>query len=216
MRVQGGEAGIDANGSTRHPRPTPRSARTVLAAQFNLDGPESDRLSVIKVNPRMASQFSDLCLRVLGAVAWRSILTRHRPYEAAPTGRAAGSQIAVGFCARTGIGHTPGQTARGQHVLPSIRLESNMPKFVIERHIPQIGAASPSDLHAISQKSCSVLRDLGPEVQWVHSYVTGDKIYCVYNAASEDIVREHAKRGGFPADSVARVVTTIDPTTAEA
>ena len=91
-----------------------------------------------------------------------------------------------------------------------------MPKFVIERNIQRIGAVSAGELQAISQKSCGVLRDLGPEVQWVHSYVTGDKIYCVYNAANEGLVREHARRGGFPADSVARVVTTIDPTTAEA
>ena len=91
-----------------------------------------------------------------------------------------------------------------------------MPKFVIERSIPQIGAATAADMQAISQKSCGVLRELGPEVQWVHSYVTGDKIYCVYNASSEDLVREHARRGGFPADSVARVVSIIDPTTAEA
>lgn len=91
-----------------------------------------------------------------------------------------------------------------------------MPKFVIERAIPQIGAVSPAELQAISQKSCGVLRELGTEVQWVHSYVTGDKIYCIYNAASESLVRDHARLGGFPADSVARVVTTIDPTTAEA
>jgi len=91
-----------------------------------------------------------------------------------------------------------------------------MPKFVIERSIPKIGAVSAGELRAISQKSCGVLQDLGPEVQWVHSYVTGDKIYCVYNAVNEGLVREHARRGGFPADSVARVVTTIDPTTAEA
>lgn len=91
-----------------------------------------------------------------------------------------------------------------------------MHKFVIERAIPKIGAASTAELQAISQKSCGVLHDLGPDVQWVHSYVTGDKIYCVYNAANEDLVREHARRGGFPADSVARVVTIIDPTTAEA
>jgi len=91
-----------------------------------------------------------------------------------------------------------------------------MPKFVIERAIPGVGGVSAAELQAISQKSCGVLRDLGPEVQWVHSYVTGDKIYCVYNAANEDLVREHARRGGFPADSVSRVVTTIDPTTAEA
>ena len=91
-----------------------------------------------------------------------------------------------------------------------------MPKFVIERNILKIGAVSAGELQAISQKSCGVLRDLGPEVQWVHSYVTPDKIYCVYNAANEGLVREHARRGGFPADSVARIVTTIDPTTAEA
>jgi len=90
-----------------------------------------------------------------------------------------------------------------------------MPKFVIERAIPAIGATSAADLQAISQKSCGVLQELGPQVQWVQSYVTGDKIYCVYNAASEALVREHAQRGGFPADSIARVVTTIDPTTAE-
>lgn len=91
-----------------------------------------------------------------------------------------------------------------------------MPKFVIERSIREIGAVSAAELQAISQKSCGVLQDLGPAVQWVHSYVTGDKIYCVYNAADEALVREHARRGGFPADSVARVVATIDPTTAEA
>jgi Protein of unknown function (DUF4242) len=91
-----------------------------------------------------------------------------------------------------------------------------MPKYLIERTIPSIGAVSAGDLQAISQKSCGVLREMGPEVQWVHSYVTGDKIYCVYNAASELLVRDHARLGGFPIDSVARIVTTIDPTTAEA
>jgi hypothetical protein len=91
-----------------------------------------------------------------------------------------------------------------------------MPQFVIERSIPHIGSASAADLQAISQKSCGVLRELGPEVQWVHSYVTGDKVYCVYIAPSEDMVREHARRGGFSADSVARVLSRIDPTTAEA
>ena len=90
-----------------------------------------------------------------------------------------------------------------------------MPKFVIEREIAGIGAASDAELQAISEKSCGVLRELGPDVQWVHSYVTADKIYCVYHAASEDLVREHAQRGGFPADSVARVTNVIDPTTAE-
>ena len=91
-----------------------------------------------------------------------------------------------------------------------------MPQFVIERAIPGIGAAQPADLQAISQKSCSVLRDLGPDVQWVQSYVTGDKIYCVYNAANAEIVRQHARQGGFPADSVAQVMSVISPITAEA
>jgi hypothetical protein len=90
-----------------------------------------------------------------------------------------------------------------------------MPRFVIERGIPSIGSASQAELQAIAQKSCAVLRDMS-EVQWVHSYVTPDKIYCVYNAPSAESVREHAKRGGFPADSVVPVLSTIDPTTAEA
>lgn len=90
-----------------------------------------------------------------------------------------------------------------------------MPKFVIERAVPGIGNATAQELQAIAQKSRGVLQELGTDVQWLHSYITGDKIYCVYNAASEALVREHARRGGFPADSVARVVTTIDPVTAE-
>lgn len=90
-----------------------------------------------------------------------------------------------------------------------------MPKFVIEREIPGVGQLSSADLKAISQKSCGVLESMGPRIQWVHSYVTGDKIYCVYNAPDEATVRQHAQSGGFPADSVARVMTIIDPTTAE-
>ena len=90
-----------------------------------------------------------------------------------------------------------------------------MPKFVIERGVPGIGQASPEELQAISEKSNGVLRELGPDVQWVQSYVTADKLYCVYNAASEELVREHAQQGGFPADSVERVTTVIDPTSAE-
>ncbi|MHC8380179.1 DUF4242 domain-containing protein [Pseudomonas sp. LB3P14] len=89
-----------------------------------------------------------------------------------------------------------------------------MPKFVIEREIPGAGTLSERDLKAISQKSCRVLRDL-PEVQWVQSYVTGDKIYCVYIAPHEELIREHARQGGFPANSVSRVMSVIDPTTAD-
>jgi len=91
-----------------------------------------------------------------------------------------------------------------------------MPKYVIEREIPGVGSLSPETLQAISQKSCGVLSNLGPQIQWVHSYVTDDKIYCIYNAPNEEMVREHARQGGFPANSVARVRAIIDPTTAEA
>ena len=91
-----------------------------------------------------------------------------------------------------------------------------MPKYVIEREIPGAGKLSALDLQGISQTSCGVLSEMGPQVQWQHSYVTGDKIYCVYIAPNEELVREHAKRGGFPANSVSRVSTIIDPTTAEA
>ena len=91
-----------------------------------------------------------------------------------------------------------------------------MPQFVIERAIPGLGALKPAEMQSISQKSCGVLHDLGPDVQWVHSYVTADKMYCIYRAANEELVREHARRGGFPANSVAQVTSVIDPTTAEA
>jgi hypothetical protein len=90
-----------------------------------------------------------------------------------------------------------------------------MPKFVIERELPGAGKLSPAELKGISQKSCGVLTELGPRIQWLHSYVTGDKIYCVYIAPNAELVREHAKKGGFPANSVAEVKATIDPTTAE-
>jgi hypothetical protein len=90
-----------------------------------------------------------------------------------------------------------------------------MPKFVIERELPGAGKLAPQDLKAISRKSCDVLRSMGPEIQWVHSYVTDDKIYCVYIAPDEDGVRRHAMEGGFPANSVARVHAVIEPITAE-
>lgn len=90
-----------------------------------------------------------------------------------------------------------------------------MPKYVIEREIPGAGQLSSEELQAISQKSCGVLNELGPQIQWVQSYVTDDKIYCVYIAPNEGLVREHATRGGFPADRVSEVTSMIDPTTAE-
>ena len=90
-----------------------------------------------------------------------------------------------------------------------------MPKYVIEREIPGAGALSSEQLQGISQKSCGVLRNLGPQIQWLQSYVTKDKIYCVYIAPNEAMVREHAKQGGFPANRVSEVKAIIDPTTAE-
>ncbi|HLY16281.1 MAG TPA: DUF4242 domain-containing protein [Bryobacteraceae bacterium] len=90
-----------------------------------------------------------------------------------------------------------------------------MPKYVIEREIPGVGELPAEELQAISQKSCNVLLAMGPRVQWLHSYVTGDKIYCVYIAPNEAAVREHAERGGFPANRISVVTSMIDPTTAE-
>jgi hypothetical protein len=90
-----------------------------------------------------------------------------------------------------------------------------MPKFVIEREIPGAGKLTKDQLHAISQTSCGVLRQMGPEIQWVESFVTDDKIYCIYNAPDEAAVRKHAELGGFPANRVSQVRTVIDPTTAE-
>ena len=90
-----------------------------------------------------------------------------------------------------------------------------MPKFVIERDIPGAGKMSATDLKTISQKSCGVLSSLGPSIQWVQSYVTADKIYCIYQAADESLVRRHAELGGFPANRISRVATMIDPATAE-
>ena len=90
-----------------------------------------------------------------------------------------------------------------------------MPQFVIERDMPGVGGLSDGELQGASQTSCTVLRELGPEIQWVHSYVTDDKIYCIYRAPSEDLIRQHAQQAGFPANKISEVKATIDPTTAE-
>lgn len=90
-----------------------------------------------------------------------------------------------------------------------------MPKYLIERQLPGAGSMTAEQLRVISQKSCGVLSELGPEIQWQHSYVTGDAIHCVYIAPNEELVREHASKGGFPVTSVMKVATLIDPTTAE-
>lgn len=89
-----------------------------------------------------------------------------------------------------------------------------MPKYIIEREIPGAGQLSPAQLQGVAQKSCSVLNKLGPQIQWVESYVTADKVYCVYIAPNEEIIREHARQGGFPANHISQVKTVIDPTTA--
>lgn len=90
-----------------------------------------------------------------------------------------------------------------------------MPKYLIERDIPGAGKLTPAELQGISQKSCGVLRNMGPQIQWLHSYVTGDKVYCVYIADSEQAIREHAEQGGFPANRIEQITTIIDPTTGE-
>ena len=90
-----------------------------------------------------------------------------------------------------------------------------MPKYIIEREIPDAGKLSAQELQAISQKSCGVLSNLGPQIQWVQSYVTDDKVYCVYIAPNQEMVREHANQGGFPANRISEVKSVIDPTTAE-
>jgi hypothetical protein len=93
--------------------------------------------------------------------------------------------------------------------------EKKMPKFVIEREIPGAGKLSPAELKAISKKSCGVLSSLGPSVHWIESYVTAEKIYCVYHAADEALIRRHAELGGFPANKISQVTTMIDPSTSE-
>jgi hypothetical protein len=90
-----------------------------------------------------------------------------------------------------------------------------MPKYIIEREIPNAGSLTAQDLQGISQKSCSILNEMGPTIQWLESYVTGDKVYCVYIAPDETSIREHAEKGGFPANRISEVKTIIDPTTAE-
>jgi hypothetical protein len=90
-----------------------------------------------------------------------------------------------------------------------------MPKFVVERDIPEVGSLSSEQLQAMSQKSCGVLREMGSEIQWVQSYVSDDKIYCIYVAPDEEAVRKHAEQGGFPANRISQVRSVIDPTTAE-
>ena len=101
---------------------------------------------------------------------------------------------------------TPATTTKEQPVMKT---------FLIEREIPNAGQFTPADLKGISQKSCSVLQEMGPGIQWIHSYVTGNKIYCIYKAESEELIRKHAEKGGFPANSIVEVGTVISPATAK-
>jgi hypothetical protein len=93
--------------------------------------------------------------------------------------------------------------------------EKLMPKYLIEREIPGAGNLTPEQLQGVAQTSCNVLRRMGPQIQWVHSYVTGDKVYCVYIAPNEELIREHAAQGGFPANRISEIKSIIDPATAE-
>ena len=90
-----------------------------------------------------------------------------------------------------------------------------MPKYLIEREIPGVGSLSPQEIQAVSAKSCDILKQLGPQIQWLHSYRAQDKLYCVYIAPDEEAIREHARRGGFPANRISQIQQVIDPTTAE-
>jgi len=93
--------------------------------------------------------------------------------------------------------------------------KQTVPRFLIEREIPGAGSLSPQDVQAVSQKSCAVLRSLGPQIQWLQSYVTGDKVYCIYVAPSEEAIREHARQVGLPANRISRIASVIDPSSAE-
>src|SRR5688572_3723159 len=133
--------------------------------------------------------------------------------------RAAQPQSCKSFTAR----HSLRRTSGGEAVQTGFLCKANhhykwrkaMPKYVIERVVPGASKMTPAELKTLSQRSCSVLNQLGPQIQWVHSYVTDNKIYCVYVAPNEELVREHARLGGFPANHVAQVKTMIDPTTSE-
>jgi hypothetical protein len=108
-----------------------------------------------------------------------------------------------------GIGYDPGV------VVYQFERSFLMPKYIIERELPGAGGLSSEELQAVSQKSCGVLKQMGPQIQWVESYVTADKIYCVYIAPNEEMIKEHATQGGFPANRISEIKTMIDPTTAE-
>ena len=113
------------------------------------------------------------------------------------------------------LGHTASAQTNVKNEISSSTKANEMKTYLIEREIPGADKLTPDQLRAISQKSCAVLKEMGPSIQWVHSYVTNDKIYCVYIAPNEEMVREHAKQGGFPANLVSEVSTIIDPTTSE-
>lgn len=128
-------------------------------------------------------------------------------------------QITNGFKLLIAILLFTGYTAMAQNTktaeISKTQNGTEMKTYVIEREIPEAGKFTPEQLKGISQKSCSVLTEMGPKIQWIHSYVTGNKIYCIYKAENADLLREHAKKGGFPANSIAEVGTIISPATAK-
>ena len=118
--------------------------------------------------------------------------------------------IVLLFASCIGFAQTTGSNAN-----PKTKKETLMKTYLIEREIPNAGKLTPAELKSISQTSCSVLKDMGPKIQWVQSYVTGNKIYCVYKAENEELIREHGKKGGFPVTSISEISSTISPATAE-
>lgn len=121
------------------------------------------------------------------------------------------SALLAGILFFTGLTATAQKTNNSSQT----KNKTEMKTYLIEREIPDAGKLTPEQLKGISQKSCSVITELGPDIQWIHSYVTGNKIYCIYKATSADIIREHARRGGFPANTIVEVATTISPATAK-
>jgi Protein of unknown function (DUF4242) len=127
----------------------------------------------------------------------------------------AGFLLLVWFVDKNSRRWTENPAAMDSSLVKTTKRGITMPKFVIERDIPKAGMLSSEQLQAISRKSCEVLREMAAQIQWVHSYVTDDKIYCIYVAPDEDAVRKHAQQGGFPANRISRIRSVIDPTTAE-
>jgi uncharacterized FlgJ-related protein len=118
----------------------------------------------------------------------------------------------LAFCLFIGVTSKAQNTTANN--ISKTKNETQMKTYLIERDIPDAGKLTPEQLKAISQKSCTVLKEMGPQIQWIQSYVTGDKIFCIYKAANEDLIKEHAKKGGFPANNIIEISSVISPATA--